>query len=148
MKSSKLDPISKVSVFVIDECDRLLVFEHLDFPNARVQVPAGTIKQDEQPKKAAFRELTEETGILAFKINRFITRKLLNEVRRGHEESHDRWFFHATPTEKMPEEWMFGDSTDSGWVRFRFYWIDRLTAELSLTPDHAEVYRTVLTPHD
>ncbi len=114
MKSSKLDPILKVSVFVIDEYDRLLVFEHPNFPNAGVQVPAGTIKQDEQPKKAAFRELTEETGILAFKINRFITRKLLNEVRRGHEESHDRWFFQATPTEKMPEEWMFGDSTDSG----------------------------------
>jgi 8-oxo-dGTP pyrophosphatase MutT (NUDIX family) len=148
MPISQLPPIPKVSVFVIDDNDRLLVFEHSDFPSAGIQVPAGTIERDEQPLTAALRELCEETGKQSFEITRFVARKHMHEVRLGCEELHDRWFFQASPTQRLPEEWVFGDSTLEGWIRFDFYWISRPTAESSLTPDHAEVYRLTSAEHD
>lgn len=135
---------------MIDDADRLLVFEHSDIPSAGVQVPAGTIERDEQPLTAALRELCEETGKQLFEITRFVARKQIYEVRLGREELHDRWFFQASPTQKLPEEWEweFGDSTPTGWFRFHFYWISRSSAESSLTPDHAEVYRLTSAEHD
>lgn len=140
--------IPKVSVFVIDDKDRLLVFEHLDFPGAGIQVPAGTIDPNEQPLAAALRELCEETGKQSFEITRLIARKHIYEVRQGREEIHDRWFFQASLTQALPEEWVFGESLAIGWIRFHFYWIDRATAEVSLTPDHVEVYRLTSTERD
>lgn len=141
MPSPQPPSIPKVSVFVIDNDDQLLVFEQPHSPSAGVQVPAGTIERDEQPLTAALRELCEETGKQSFEITRFVARTQLYEVRHGREELHDRWFFRASPTQKLPEEWVFGDSTLTGWIPFHFYWISRSTAESSLTPDHAEVYR-------
>jgi 8-oxo-dGTP pyrophosphatase MutT (NUDIX family) len=148
MSISPPPPIRKVSVFVIDDKDRLLVFEHSDIPSAGIQVPAGTIERNEQPLTAALRELCEETGKQSFEITRFVARKQIYEVRDGREERHDRWFFQASPTQRLPEEWVFGDSTLEGWIRFHFSWISRPTAESSLTPDHAEVYRSTSAEHD
>src|SRR4051812_16472855 len=81
--SAQRSSIPKVSVFVIDDDDRLLVFEHSDCPSAGVQVPAGTIERDEQPLTAALRELCEETGQHSFAITRFVARKHFYEVRLG-----------------------------------------------------------------
>jgi 8-oxo-dGTP pyrophosphatase MutT (NUDIX family) len=146
--SAQRSSIPKVSVFVIDDDDRLLVFEHSDCPSAGFQVPAGTIERDEQPLTAALRELCEETGKHSFAITRFVARKYLYEVRLGREERHDRWFFQASPTQRLPEKWVFGDSTPTGWIPFHFSWISRPIAESSLTPDHAEVYRLTAAEHD
>lgn len=133
--------IPKVSIFVIDAIDRLLVFEHPEAPEAGIQVPAGTLEPNEKPLTGAFRELCEETGHSSFEISRFITRKQIPAVRQGRDEIHDRWFFQANPTQELPEEWMAGDWTPEGWEPFRFYWVSRTTAELVLTPDHVPVYR-------
>jgi 8-oxo-dGTP pyrophosphatase MutT (NUDIX family) len=141
MNSSKPSSIPKVSIFVIDHDDRLLVFEHSDIPSAGVQVPAGTIERGEPSETAALRELCEETGKQSFEIMALVARRYISEIRHGREEFHDRWFFRASPTQQLPEEWVFGESTPTGWIPFRFYWINRSSAELLLTPDHAEVYR-------
>lgn len=42
---------------------QLLLHEHVDFPEAGVQVPAGTIEEGESPIQAAKRESMEEVGI-------------------------------------------------------------------------------------
>jgi len=133
--------IPKVSIFVIDADDLLLVFEHTEAPEAGIQVPAGTLEPGEQPLDGAIRELREETGRDSFAIERFITRKQIPVVRQGREELHDRWFFQAGPTQALPEEWLAGDWTPDGWEPFRFYWVSRATAEQVLTPDHAAVYQ-------
>lgn len=41
----------------------LLVFDHLDFPEAGTQVPAGGREPGETPAEAAIREVAEETGL-------------------------------------------------------------------------------------
>src|SRR2546425_9550623 len=52
--------------------DRLLVFEHSDFPVAGAQVPAGTILPGEPPEVAVIREAREETGLDAFPAGAFV----------------------------------------------------------------------------
>lgn len=133
--------IPKVSIFVIDDDDRLLVFDHPEAPEAGIQVPAGTVERDEPPLTAALRELCEETGKQSFEITRFLARKELHEVRLGRNELHDRSFFQAALTQPLPEEWMGGEATLEGWIPFHFFWMSRSQAEAVLTPDHVEVYQ-------
>jgi 8-oxo-dGTP pyrophosphatase MutT (NUDIX family) len=137
--------IPKVSVFVIDADDRLLVFEHPNSPSAGIQVPAGTLEPGEKPLTGTLRELCEETGRTSFKITRLLARKEIHEVRNGRLEFHDRWFFQASPTEPLPDEWMGGDWIPTGWEPFRFYWISRSAVDATLTPDHAEVFQLTLS---
>src|SRR3954447_9546994 len=85
MSLSQPLPMPKVSVFAIDDRDRLLVFAHVDVPSAGIQVPAGTIERDEQPLIAALRELCDETGKGSFQITRCVAGKHLYEVRLGRE---------------------------------------------------------------
>jgi ADP-ribose pyrophosphatase YjhB (NUDIX family) len=61
----------KVYAYILDsfaEGDRLLVFEHLDFPEAGIQVPGGSVEPGERPKDAVLREVKEETGISNLKL--------------------------------------------------------------------------------
>ena len=51
---------------------RLLVFRQPDFPEAGVQVPAGTIEVDEMPEAAVLREAYEETGLAHLTVVRFL----------------------------------------------------------------------------
>jgi 8-oxo-dGTP pyrophosphatase MutT (NUDIX family) len=145
MRESMPPPISKVSIFVIDADDRLLVFEHPSSLSAGIQVPAETLEPDEEPLNGAFRELCEETGRTSFAITRFLVRKEIHEVRQGRLECHDRWFFQASPTELLPDEWMGGEWLSTGWEPFRFYWINRSEVDTTLTPDHAEVFHLTLS---
>lgn len=52
----------KVLCAVLDG-PRVLVFEHLDEPDAGVQLPAGGVEPGETPAEAAVRELREESGL-------------------------------------------------------------------------------------
>jgi 8-oxo-dGTP pyrophosphatase MutT (NUDIX family) len=61
----------KVVCYVVRD-DRLLVFRHRDHSAEEVgiQVPAGSIRRDEPPERAALREAREETGLDGFAIVR------------------------------------------------------------------------------
>ena len=55
--------IEKVTAFIIRKSkdgNDLLLFEH---PNAGIQIPAGTVEDQETPEKAIIREVAEETGL-------------------------------------------------------------------------------------
>ncbi len=55
--------IEKVTAFITrrkDEKPQLLVFKH---PSAGIQLPAGTVEENEAMEKALFREVNEETGL-------------------------------------------------------------------------------------
>ena len=57
-----MDLVHKVFAY-ITHGTRLLVFDHVDFPEDAPQVPAGTRPDDEDPEAAVLREAWEETGI-------------------------------------------------------------------------------------
>lgn len=53
----------RATAYVTDSAGRLLVFDHLDWPAAGTQVPAGGIKAGEAADVAVVRELVEESGV-------------------------------------------------------------------------------------
>ncbi|MFU8852912.1 NUDIX hydrolase [Micromonospora sp. SL1-18] len=61
-----IPPRLRVAAYVIRRTGagpQLLVFDHVDFPEAGTQVPAGGIEPGETPAEAAVREVAEETGL-------------------------------------------------------------------------------------
>ena len=54
--------IQKVIAYITNG-RRLLVFRDTDFPEAGIQVPAGTVDAGEAPQTAVMREAQEETGL-------------------------------------------------------------------------------------
>ena len=64
--------VEKVTAFIIRESkdgQELLLFEH---PNAGVQIPAGTVEDDETPEEAVIREATEETGLTSLSMRQYL----------------------------------------------------------------------------
>lgn len=55
----------RVAVYVLphDRDDHLLVFDHVDVPEAGVQIPAGGVEPGESLDAAARREVAEECGV-------------------------------------------------------------------------------------
>ena len=47
--------VEKVYAYITSE-NQLLVFKHVDFPEAGIQVPGGTLDAGETPKAAVLRE--------------------------------------------------------------------------------------------
>lgn len=106
--------------------DRLLVFEHPDFPDAGIQVPAGTMRDGEEPEAAVLREAYEETGLEALVIAGFlgVHRRDMSDV--GRQEIHERHFYHLRHEGETPPEWLHWESDPDGGgepIRFRFYWV-------------------------
>ncbi|MFI0013137.1 NUDIX hydrolase [Streptomyces griseus] len=67
-------PRARVAAYVIRRhpSPALLVFDHLDFPEAGTQVPAGGIAPGEDPERAVTREVAEETGLAGSRVVRRI----------------------------------------------------------------------------
>lgn len=62
--------VEKVTAFVTRERNgvkELLLFKH---PTAGIQIPAGTVEEGETPETAVMREVYEETGLRAVKIEK------------------------------------------------------------------------------
>jgi len=99
--------IEKVTTFITRSRARgtdLLLFEH---PHAGIQIPAGTMEQNEAPEQAALREAREETGLTAFSIREYL----------GHTEDHftgkHRVILASTKVYARP------DSASFDWAQFR-----------------------------
>ena len=65
--------VAKVLCYVVRD-GHLLVFRHRDYPDAGVQVPAGTLHEGEDPAVGALRETEEETGRRGFRVVRALGR--------------------------------------------------------------------------
>lgn len=115
------------AIAYITSGDRLLVFEHTDFPDAGVQVPAGTVEQGESPREAVLREAREETGLERLRLVRYLgerTFDLQNVGRTGVEQRH---FFHLVAEGELSETWRHAEMDPSDGspapIWFRFYWV-------------------------
>ena len=103
-----------------DGCRELLVFTHRDYPEAGVQVPAGTVEPDEATEAALFREIREESGLANL--------KLVRELAE-HEETEwgqIRHVFYLIAPNGTPDRWTHivnGKGEDAGMV-FEYCWLD------------------------
>jgi len=106
--------VKEKAVFYVVQDGHLLVFTHLQHPMhvTGVQVPAGSIKPGETPKRAAMRELFEETGIVGS-----VSRELgtaAYDVRPMRDEIAHRYFFELeVPQQDLSRRWVAGEEDPS-----------------------------------
>ena len=143
---TELARVGKAICYVV-RGGQLLVFRHRDYPEAGLQVPAGTLLAGEAPASGAIRETEEETGRSGFQIVRALG-AIDHEFRdtfAGTErhELHERHFFLLAPPPGLSECWSHlaeeGEGNGDFW--FEFSWVP-LTPELTLAGDqHALLAR-------
>lgn len=84
---------NKVLAFVTrSDQKELLVHEHVNFPEAGVQVPAGTVEKDEDVKDALFREIYEESGLEDIELRSYLGKYIYKPEHV--EETHERNVYH------------------------------------------------------
>ena len=114
--------------------EELLVFRHRDFPEAGLQVPAGSVEEGEDPQDAALRELREESGLTNVSVVDFLGRYLY-DVAPHRDETHDRHVYHLELTGAAEQSWLHweSDPSDGGTpIAFEFFWMSLRDPELRL----------------
>jgi 8-oxo-dGTP diphosphatase len=103
----------------------ILVFEHKDNSAAGLQVPGGTIEDDELVSDALFREIEEETGINR---DELVLKGQVNKTRYYPENKdivYERHIFHLSYEGPLRTEWehrVVGGGLDEG-MTFCHRWI-------------------------
>jgi ADP-ribose pyrophosphatase YjhB (NUDIX family) len=117
--------ISKVFAYITHR-NRLLVFRHTDFPEAGIQVPAGTVKANEDLVAAVLREAQEETGLRELTVKGFLGEQMRNMQDVGKDEIHHRHFYHLVCSGEPPDQWQHDETDPSDGsaesIRFEFFW--------------------------
>lgn len=131
-------PVRRKVFAYITHQQRLLVFRHRDFPEAGVQVPAGTLESGEKPAIGVLREAWEETGLINLHIVSWLGEQQRDMSDFGRPELHHRTFFHLRCPQQPPEQWSHAEkhASDGGEpIWFDFFWVD-LTAVPPLIANH------------
>jgi 8-oxo-dGTP diphosphatase len=125
LRSSMTPMIYKVFAYITHQ-NKLLVFRHIDFPEAGIQVPAGTVKPNENLETAVLREAQEETGLNDLTIKAYLGEQIRSMEDVGKHEIHYRHFYHLLCGSNPPHRWQHdeNDPSDGGSspIRFEFFW--------------------------
>jgi 8-oxo-dGTP pyrophosphatase MutT (NUDIX family) len=105
--------IARKVVAYVTHRRRLLVFTHRDFPEAGVQVPAGTVEPDEAPEAAVLREAREETGLSELALVRYLGERWLDLARYGRDGVAHRRFYHVRCLGEPPDTWLAAEEHPS-----------------------------------
>ncbi|MGH2604881.1 MAG: NUDIX hydrolase, partial [Dehalococcoidia bacterium] len=119
--------------------DRLLVFSHPLAPDAGIQVPAGTMRDGEQPEDAVLREAAEETGLTDLVLVRYLGEQRYDMTDFGWDEVHHRHFYHLRCTGEPPDVWRNyePDPADGGELPlFELFWAQLPDGVPELIADH------------
>ena len=120
-------PITGKVVAYITQGDRLLVFSHPAFPEAGIQVPAGTMKEGEAPEEAVLREAREESGLDELEIRSLLGVQDYDLAAYGRAEIQRRYFFHLEFHGEAPATWRHYEANPSDGspapIEFEFYWV-------------------------
>ncbi len=116
--------VLKVVAYITHE-RRLLVFRHVREASAGIQVPAGTVEEEELPEIAVMREAVEETGLDHLVLERLIGEQWWDPSGGNLDQIHHRYFYHLRCTTAPPETWQHVEkfaSDGSGEHLFEFFW--------------------------
>ena len=120
--------------------NRLLVFRHTDFPEAGIQVPAGTVLPNEDLEVAVLREAEEETGLPDLTIKTYLGEQIRNMEDLGKKEIHHRHFYHLLCGGAPPDLWQHDETSPSDGgtspIHFEFFWAEMPDQIPELIADH------------
>jgi 8-oxo-dGTP diphosphatase len=114
-------------VAYITQGDQLLVFRHTEFPEAGIQVPAGTIEPGESREDAVLREVREETGLEELTVCSFLGTADVDLAQFGRDGVHRLYFYHLEHYGRAPARWLHYERDPSDGspapIEFEFYWV-------------------------
>jgi 8-oxo-dGTP pyrophosphatase MutT (NUDIX family) len=119
----------------------LLVFTHVSFPEAGIQVVGGTVESGEDLKSALAREIFEESGLVINEIE-LVKIGQTEYFRKDKVEKNVRHYFEYH-SQDLPDSWShFVNSTgeDNG-LCFNFYWLSCPEAKEQLTGSFGELLK-------
>jgi 8-oxo-dGTP pyrophosphatase MutT (NUDIX family) len=132
--------ITSLTTSVTTGGQHLLVFSHPLSPEAGIQVPAGTMRDDESPPDAVLREAREETGLTHLTLVGLLGRQRYDVRPFGRDEVHDRWFFHLTCEQETLARWRHDERDPSDApdevIPFDLFWVDLPDGVPPLIADH------------
>lgn len=122
---STIPVIYKVFAYITHQ-NKLLLFRHSDFPEAGIQVPAGTVKPGEDLETAVLREAQEETGLIGLTLHAYLGEQVRGMEDVGRHEIHHRHFYYLLCTVNPPDQWQHDEDDPSDGssspIRFEFFW--------------------------
>ncbi|WP_366248740.1 NUDIX domain-containing protein [Terribacillus aidingensis] len=119
--------VDKVLAYILSNRNNtyhMLVHEHMDFPEAGLQIPGGTVAPGENLLTALHREIFEESGLRDLPDGELVASAPFLHPDK-HELQH-RHFFLILIKQQLPDAWdhrVFGNGADNGLV-FRYRWYD------------------------
>lgn len=117
--------IHKVYAYVT-RGNNLLVFRHIDVPEAGIQVPGGTVKDGEDLADAALREAQEETGLKDLSVHAYLGEQIRDMSDVGRDEIHHRHFYQLLCEGEPPETWQHDETDPSDGtphpIPLEFFW--------------------------
>jgi 8-oxo-dGTP pyrophosphatase MutT (NUDIX family) len=124
-----MEKVRKVLAYVTRESEgmrELLVFAHRDYPEAGLQVPAGTVKEGEEIEAALLREVVEETGLAEWRVVRKLG--VYDYWNESTGQGNERHVFHLTVRGGAPNCWEWvetggGEVTELEGYVFQFKWV-------------------------
>ncbi|WP_414569719.1 NUDIX hydrolase [Nostoc sp. CCY 9925] len=123
----------KVIAYVTNK-DKLMVFTHTDFPEAGVQVPAGTVEESEEPSEAVVREIYEESGVKGVRLIELLG-IYQYDIAPSREEIQERYVYHlelTEPTLSTWRHWEMHSNINKKSIDFDFYWLKLDGSDLDL----------------
>jgi 8-oxo-dGTP diphosphatase len=141
----------QTAIAYITHGDRLLVFRHTQFPEAGIQVPAGTVEPGESPQGAVLREVGEESGLEDVEVCAFLGECEFDLSPYGRDMVEKRYFFHLKCLAEMPETWlhyeMYPSDGSPAPIEFEFYWVQFPEQVPELSGGQGEFLSTLSVSH-
>lgn len=113
---------------------QVLVFQH-SIPEAGIQIPKGTVNDEEDTYNAVIREVEEETGLTNFRVENLIAE---DNWKNDDGAIHNRFFYKINVSD-APDEWDYqptGGGEEEGLV-FHYFWISSKN-EVGLIRGHGD----------